>query len=386
MVEPSTQSNVVCPACPCLCDDLDSSASYALACSRALAHLEARKTVPPPDAVQIEHAARLLCSAQSLAIVGMTACSVETVRAAVALARVCQGWLIPWPADPTLTWGYVAPDLARTWGRVATHADLVVLLDVDPDAMMPRFRERFLSRPDGRTRRIVRIVDDSLVRNTDVNDDMVVWPRKERFRRASEVRAALRGAGEFSEVAGLVNALRDARCVQVFVGPAAAADPISVEPWHWLAAEQRNERNMAIGYLGTTVNGRGATEVLTWLTGYPGPVEWHEKVSRFHPHPHLELAAMLEAGAFDVVVWLGQDRTELNLPEPRNAAQLVIAPRAGLATIHLPVPELSADTDAHVIRGDGVMLRLSGSNPNAGPDPAAEMLKRLVSLVRLAGP
>jgi formylmethanofuran dehydrogenase subunit B len=312
---------------------------------------------------------KTLREARAPGILGLHLVTVETVEAAVSLAQSLDAWLSPWPADPIRFWGHQAPDLGMSRAEVEQAADLVLFIGFPNgvDTVQPRFRERHLQRGLGLARRQI-----------DVN-----WPEATRLQQVIELRRALRPPPEHGVITrsaarqeprpptsglqydNLATAIRDAKCVQIYVLAQLASEaPEYITHWQHLAAEQRAHRRMGLTLLGATGKARTVTEALTWRTGYPGPLRFHQGTPEYLPHVG-EVESLLNRNALDTIVWVGLD------PEPLWQAHPQWK-RKGITEIVLTAG-LRPTLEAHVVRGDGIMLRLAGNGPGA-PDPLAELL------------
>lgn len=323
---------------------------------RAWSH---NKAIPQSEA--ISQARQLLHSSKAPGILGLTLMTVEAVTAAVKLVQLLSAWLSPWPPDPIRFWGHHAPDLALSRAELEQAADLVLYLGFENgvDAVQPRHRERHLSRGLGLKRRQMDIR----------------WSPAERQQNLVHLRLHLEQQAPLHDhLQPLAEAIASSRCVQLFFNAQLAQDdPYYIEQWQHLAAHQRKYRRLGVSLLGSTGKARTVTETLTWLTGYPGPLYIVENKTSYLPHIG-EVDQLLKQNALDTILWLGTRPTH----PVKNLQQIVIAADPPLdVDIALEVPGLHPSLDAHVVRGDGVMLRLAGSNPGQ-PDPMAELLTMLL--------
>ncbi len=360
---------VVCAGCGALCDDILLNKPNKL-CSKGVDFMQKLpgftghawsqgKAIAQVDA--IAQARQLLQDAKAPGIFGLTLITVEAVTAAVELARHLSTWLSPWPPDPIRFWGQHAPDLALSRAELEQAADLVLYLGFEQgvDAVQPRHRERHLSRGLGLSRKQLDIR----------------WPPATRLHNLIQLRLHLeRQEPISSELETLAEAITTSRCVQVFFNAQLTGDdPRYVEQWQHLAAQQRQHRRLGISLLGSTGKARTVTETLTWLTGYPGPLLFAGNTIRYLPDVG-EVKQLIQNQAIDTILWLG---TRPTYPVS-NVKQIVIAADPPHdVDVALEVPGLAPQLDAHLVRGDGVMLRLAGNNPGQ-PDPMAHLLTSLM--------
>jgi formylmethanofuran dehydrogenase subunit B len=362
----------VCGGCPVLCDDVrfadppagdgppdpHGACDWGSAFLSALLRVEARPMLggqPADRAAALAAAAELLRSAGSPAVIGLTGLTVEALREAVPLAETLRGLLAPWPPDPTRNWGHAAPDIARTWGAIADAAELAVFWGADPDQTHPRLRER------------LRLTDERTL----------VLPGEPDVATAVALRMHFEKAGP--PVAALSSRLAAVRSAHIFLTRAAGADAVLVGQLQLLAARLLPVCRLSVGVLPDSVNARGATEVLTWQTGFPGPTGFAGGAPQYRPGVW-EADRILADGLADAVVTADLDADTLPAEARSRLARtrrIVISPREDpSADVCFVIPGLDPRLDAHVVRPDGIMLRLAGAGPGF-PDPAAEVLADL---------
>jgi formylmethanofuran dehydrogenase subunit B len=247
--------------------------------------------------------------------------------------------------------------------EIEQAADLVLFIGAEPDAAQPRFRERHLRRGLGDQRRIVFLTQPALA---EVVALRVHWEKDDPLPDA---------------LAPLAAAIHSARCVQVYFDPTlAASEPELVDQWQMLAAQQRRHCRFGVALLGTSGLARTATEALTWLTGYPGPLDFTHHKPRYRPGIG-EAQSLLDRNAFDAIMWIGLDprRPSDSYPRPRAVVpEIQIGSPASSAHVAFQVPGLNPRIDAHVVREDGVLLRLPGAN-QAVPDPTTRLLNQILA-------
>lgn len=356
---------VVCAGCGALCDDILLDVPSKL-CSRGVDFIQKLpeftgkawshgKAISQSDGLAL--ARQLLQASKAPGIFGLTLVTVEAVTAAVKLAQELSAWLSPWPPDPIRFWGHHAPDLALSRAELEQGADLVLYLGFENgvDAVQPRHRERHLSRGLGLKRRQMDIR----------------WQSSEHHQHIVHLRLHLERLAPLpAELKPLAEAITSSRCVQLFFNAQLAQDdPYYIEQWQHLAAHQRKLRRVGVSLLGSTGKARTVTEALTWLTGFPGPLHFTGNTIRYLPHVG-EVDQLLKQNTLDTIVWLGTRPTH----PVKNVKQIVIAADPPHdVDVALEVPGLHPSLDAHLVRGDGIMLRLAGANPGQ-PDPMAQLL------------
>jgi formylmethanofuran dehydrogenase subunit B len=395
-----TPASVVCAGCACLCDDVTVArdngrlgvAEVPCEAGRrflgSLGGLEPSARIagkPTGIAEAVTAAAALLRAAAAPAVIGLSGLTVEACREAVHLAEALRGLLIPWPSDPARQWGLLGPDLARTFGEIRNRADLIVFWRCDPARTHPRHLERISAEPrgrflpNGRADRTIVVVDEPNADNRTAGAANAAL----RFARDQDpdALARLRLHLEKNEPAPealrpLTDALARARCAHIFLDPATAVEPALMQQFHLLAANLHKRVRTAISMLGIVPNRRGATEVVSWQAGFPGPVSFASGAPEYRPDGW-EADRVLAEGLCDAVVCAGMEAAALPAPARANLSRLprvVLAPAADpAADVAFVVPGLDPRLHAHVIRSDGIMLRLCGAGGGL-PDPAVELL------------
>lgn len=387
------KSPVVCAGCGCLCDDielLNENASLVCnhACRQGIAFLhqavhcqnrcwQAGQLVTQEQA--IEGIARVLSTAKSMGILGLSLVSVEDVTASVQLAELLNAWLCPWPADPIRFWGIEAPDLSLSRAETENDADLILFVGFDKgvDAVQPRFRERHFSRGPGQVR----------------NQLEIAWPLQERMKYIQQLRLHDEKDEPLpANLKPLSTAIKQARCVQIYVLAQLALDdaPYIAQWQHW-AAHQRKHRRVGLSLLGSTGKARTTTETLTWLTGFPGPLRFGNHQVQYLPFLG-EAEQLIQRNALDVILWIGTDPNLFwkSFPEIYPAVdrssfkEIVIAntPDSQQVEFAIEVPLLSPLHDAHVVRGDGIMLRMAGQSEGQ-PSQTAVVLESIYQKLKL---
>lgn len=366
-------SPVVCAGCGCLCDDIELVNEPGLlvckqACRQGIAYLQQavncqnrcwQKGQLVTREQAIEGIARVLSTAKSAGILGLSLASVEDVTASVHLAESLNAWLCPWPADPIRFWGIEAPELSLSRAETEDDADLILFVGFDRgvDAVQPRFRERHFSRGAGQTRTQLQIM----------------WPVQERMKHILELRLHDEKDEPLPDhLNQLSTAMKQARCVQIYVVAQLALDdaPYIAQWQHW-AAHQRKYRRVGLSLLGSTGKARTTTETLTWLTGFPGPLRFENKQVQYLPSLG-EADQLIQRKALDVILWIGIDPNHFwksiaqKFPHVDRSSftEIVVANTSDSQQVEyaIEVPLLSPLDDAHVVRGDGIMLRLAGQS------------------------
>ena len=247
-----------CAGCGCLCDDIELTADGPVrTCplGDAWFALEERPPVARIDDREVslgeaaEVAAGILREARAPLVHGLAGTSCEAQRRAVALAEAA-GAVIDVGAAASSPVG----TSTATLGEIRDRAELVVLWRVDPLVTHPRLLERLRIDPGA-----MIVVDSELTATAaaagvfvEVEDDFAaLW--------------GLRAAE-----GGLAERLRAARHLAFIHGP---LDELTTLALHSLVRDLARDRHAVT--LGLRAgNARGAEDVLSWQTGFAGPVDF----------------------------------------------------------------------------------------------------------------
>jgi formylmethanofuran dehydrogenase subunit B len=394
---------LVCAGCALLCDDAtiagDRLAPECPLGARWLAELTAADTAPAvPDALvddapivveaALARAAELLRGARRPLLHGFAGATVEDARAAVALADrigaiAAPGPDGPWPGVPAFP---LRGASTATLGEIRDRSELVVIWREDPETTHPRLLARLGLCAGGGDRRVLAVVDDRDTPTARLADVRLQWPaerddealatlhRLAREPDSSELGTALLGAA-----APLASRLRSARHATVVYGPAVAGGPAGQRrelALSELVRELSHGRHVVTLALGGAPGLRGAGEVLTWQTGYPGPVD----LSSGHPELVRGTEPIIGHERVDVTLRVGDDAAAVG---DRSVAAIALSPRPGTPapTVWIRTAAAGVGAGGTMHRLDGVPLALVPPRPSDAP-AAAELLARLLEAVR----
>jgi formylmethanofuran dehydrogenase subunit B len=320
--------------CACLCDDIqvtirDNRVIHVeLACELGRPSFETERVqgpeaiiagAPCDGAAAVVRAVGLIKSARSLLITGLRTESVETQFHAARLALQARAVIDPWLTTFERAWLDVERTtgwLTGTWSEMQARADLVILLDVDPDRTHPRWRERFLP-PGPIPRKIVYIGEANPVTPVDqwIRYSSSEWVDRLPF-------SALADSHSDSPCAA---AMEIACCVTLVVGdsskldahatcsssadadsaPASARVRLRLETLaRWARNSTCEDRRRLVIPLTGPANPWGAALSLTALTGGPMAMDCREGVPRFDPIGALA-PRLIDTAEVDLVLFVG---------------------------------------------------------------------------------
>ena len=245
-------AEATCAGCGCLCDDIELTADGPVrTCplGDAWFAVEDRPPVARVDGREVsfdeaaDTAAAILREARAPLVHGLAGTSCEAQRRAVALAEAA-GAVIDVGATPIGT-------STATFGEIRDRAELVVFWRADPAVTHPRLLERLRIDP-AKTVVVHSQPTETAGTFVEIDDDFeTLW--------------ALR-AGE----GALAERIRAARHVAFIHGP---LDELTALALHSLVRDLMHDRHAVT--LGLRAgNARGAEDVLTWQTGFAGPVDF----------------------------------------------------------------------------------------------------------------
>jgi formylmethanofuran dehydrogenase subunit B len=397
--ENRTFENYTCAFCACACDDLnltivnDFVTAAENACPLAAAKLAEPCHVEPGAWIEgreaaladaIDFASNLLNQARRPLIYGGALATIETQRAAVALAAHVNA-VIDSPCFEPAT---LFPDIGSvtcSLGEAKNRADLIVLWSCDPSTTHPRLLSRYLLdppgrfRPNGRKDRTLIAVGNSPTPAADIKIDL---PPISDFAALWTLRALIRGepvADEswIADLYQLAARMRESRFGVLVVNDSLGRR--AIEAAHAVATALQSSTRFYVIVLPTPGNGVGWKQVVTWLTGRPGPVSF----SNGQPHHDAQ-------GDFDVALYFGHDQYEplqCLSASTRPIPQIALSPQArsvsSSAAVAIATAAFPFSHNGTVCRLDGVSLPLRAIIQSSAPTDF-EVLNRLAAPVDAA--
>jgi formylmethanofuran dehydrogenase subunit B len=341
--------------CGCVCDDIAVTADGLVrTCPLGDSWFAERSGDRPPvarvdgRAVSVDEAAEaaaaILREARAPLVYGLGQTSCEAQRRAVALAEAAGAVIDAGAATPAYA---TIGGSTATLGEIRDRAELVVIWQADPVVTHPRLLERLRTEP-------ARVVVVDVQRTATAEQAGEFVEIDSGFEALWTLRARLRGdAG-----GGLAARLRAARHVAFIHG---ALDEVTTLALLSLVRDLARERHAVTLGLRADGNGRGAEDVLTWQTGFAGPVDF----ARGFPRE----ADLLERGESDAALVVCADAPE-NLPRDT----VIIDPRAtataDAARVAFATAADGIEVPGTVHRMDGVPLPLRA--PRAVERPSVE--------------
>lgn len=414
-------SDVTCLGCGCLCDDIqvefsgDQVTAAQHACSLGLGWFTAaRSTGRAPNASidgqacdpgsALEHAAKILANARSPLLMGLTPLTIEAQRLAVTIADEIGASIDPMTVENRLGHRLAVArvgEISATLGEVRDRADLVVFWGCDPARSHPRHLERYSAHPigrfipDGRTGRIVVVVDEHETDTARFADLFLPIARAGQLDALCALRALVRGSHAsmlrataalepiLDALLELSGRLKAARYAAFFSGEAIEA--AAMESLLLLVRDLNLHgagRSVHLT-LGGPLNSAGAEAVLGWQAGASHAVDYTRGFPRFLPW-EAGAEGRLSSRQADAALVLdprcNQFLTTQALTHLRGIPVVWIArwdshPTADVASTRSVVircADPGRESGGTVMRCDGVMLPLTPTWP--ARDPTMEWL------------
>jgi len=384
-------SDIPCPFCGCLCDDLELTVAEGRivaadrACEIARSQFMAVGESPLPAcrvggqpaelADGIRSAAELLRAARYPLVWGLGRATCEAQSEAVRIAEQLGGVIdVPGGADDAAV--QTIGELTCTLGEIRRRADRIVIWCADPLTTHPRFLERYtpgeISTPTSETEGACRLfaVDSRQTPTSDLaRMDLRIQPGRE-FEAATVLRALVkRIALDDTQVAAqtgvplgdwraLFEQMTQARYGVIVYAIESAAD--SIPPLHALVRSLADRARWVCIGLPAAANSVGAGSVLTWRTGYPRAVDFSRGYPRYDPR-NFSAERLLERGEVDAALVICDD------PQERLSAAAVAQLRR-IPTVVVDWRETATLAAANValaasvpgVESPGTMFRLDG--------------------------
>jgi len=397
-----TYSDVICPFCGCLCDDIEITVennkvvktknSCAISNSKFMKNDWGRivsstidgKHTPYEKAV--EEATNILSSARRPLIYGLSKTDNEAIREAVHLAELVGGVI-----DSTTTVCHGASIIAMqntgvsttTMGEVKNRADLIVFWGSNPAEAHPRHFQRYsvtpkgMYTPNGRKGRFIVVVDVRETRSSKMADQFIRINPNSDFDILQALRALVRGqklsAGEVGGVRidileELADRMKKAKVGCVFYGLGlnqSESRHMNVDALYSLVSDLNHHTKFVTEPMRGCFNVTGANMVTTWQTGYPFAVDFSRGYPRYNPGEYtaVDLLARKEV---DAALIMGSDpastfplAASLYLSKiPVVTLERKETPTSMLSKVVIPVATSGIETGGTAYRMDQVPLKL----------------------------
>jgi formylmethanofuran dehydrogenase subunit B len=428
---PTIKTDVVCPYCGCLCDDLEiavennkiveTSCPCELGSARFLeldspARIKKSRTRTNGEYKEattdeaIQKAAEILTKAKRPLIYGWSSTECDAMRVGVELAEeigalidnttsICHG--------PTTLASQEVGISTSTLGEIKNRADLVIYWGCNPMQAHPRHMSRYTFFPRGFFRekgqedKTLVVID---VRKTDTaklaKHFLQIQPNYD-YELISALRLAIKGQKVPDSVGGIprekieeiAKKMKESRFVAIFFGlgvTMTGAKNRSIDNVLCLTRDLHEFTKCVIMPMRGHYNVSGANEVSTWETGFPYAVDFSRGSPRYNPGEYSivdvisreEIDAALIV-ASDPVAHFPREVTKRLMKVPIVAIDANESLTTQVASVVIPAAIAGIEADGTAYRMDHVPLRLRKIlEPPEGILPDREILSKILENVK----
>jgi formylmethanofuran dehydrogenase subunit B len=396
------QTDIVCPFCGCLCDDLEVTIedghitglknACAVSRSKFLNHGAHRITSASIDdeAKSIEEsvqaAVEILGKATRPLIYGLSSTECGAISKAIEIAEVTGGIVDNTSSvchGPTILALQQVGESKASLGDIMNRADLVVFWGANPTAAHLRHITRYSVMPkgmyiEGRKGRKVIAVDVRKTGTARFADKFVQVEPNGDYELLQTLRAIVRGEElEAKEVAGvkmedikaLAAEMAGAKYGVVFFGLGLTQSEgrhMNIDAAVGLVAELNRKTKFVLTPMRGHYNVAGANTVATWQTGYPYAVDFSMGYPRYSPG-EFTAVDLLASGEVDAAIIIASDPgATFPADAARHLAKIPVitleqkvTPTTMLSKVVIPVATAGIEARGTAYRMDGIALSLS---------------------------
>ncbi|TXT67156.1 MAG: Tungsten-containing formylmethanofuran dehydrogenase 2 subunit B [Promethearchaeota archaeon] len=429
-----THTDVVCPFCGSLCDDLevdvvndevvevrnackigtqiyfssnsDNSDRYTSPMIRKDGELH-----PATWEEALEKAATLLANAKRPLLYGWSSTEAEAIQLGVELAEITGGILDNCSSichGPSIMAMQDAGIPKSTLGDYKNRADLVIFWGCNPVHAHPRHLGRYSEfirgyfRKDGLNDRFMVVIDPRTTHTAQLADLHIKVNPSEDYELFSALRTVLKGIElEEEYVSGipreqieqLVEVMKSCNYGVIYYGLGlthSLSHHRNVENAICLTRELNDHTKFLIQPMRGHYNVAGSNIVFSWNTGYPLAIDFSRGYPRYNPGEYSVVPALLR-DEIDVTIVVASDPV-LNFPaaavenmlkHPLISVEPHETPTSALADVVLPVKICGVEAEGTAYRMDNVPIRLRKvkDGPN-GLLTDREIMKRLINAIK----
>jgi len=419
-------TDVVCPFCGCLCDDLEvtvegneitgTKGTCAISRSKFMSHAENKVEAPTVGGKKaslkkaVEAAAKILAEAKRPLVYGLSSTECEAIASCVELAEITGGVVDNTASvchGPTILALQQVGESKTSLGEVKNRADLVVFWGSNPSAAHLRHLTRYsampkgMYTPEGRKSRYIVAVDVRATSMARLADKFVKVEHGGDFELLLALRAAVRGTKiredvsgvPTEEINGLAKKMKEAKMGIVFFGLGLTQSDgrhMNIDAAVGLVAELNHHTKFVLTPMRGHYNVAGANTVTTWQTGYPYAVDFARGYPRYNPGEYTAVD-MLARGEPDAVVVVASDpgatfpadSAAYLAKVPTITLEQKVTPTTMMSEIVIPVATAGLEAEGTAYRMDGVSLRLNKVvEPHKGVHSDKEVLEMIIERVK----
>ena len=420
-------TDVVCPLCGCLCDDLEVTVeggeivgtknTCAISRSKFMNHGKNRLEAPTVDGEEValekavEVAAEIIAEARRPLVYGLSSTECEAIGKAVELAELAGGVVDNTSSvchGPTILALQQVGASKTTLGEVKNRADLIIFWGSNPTEAHLRHIIRYsvmpkgMYIPEGRKSRYIVAVDVRETRMARVADQFLKIEPNGDFELLLALRATVRGAEiQADSVAGvpkeeikeLAKRMKGAKMGIVFFGLGLTQSDgrhMNVDAAVGLVAELNHHTKFLLTPMRGHYNVAGANTVTTWQTGYPYGVDFARGYPRYNPGEYTAVDLLAKGEADAAIIVASDPGATFPADAVRNMAKIPlitldqkVTPTTMLSKVVIPVATAGIEAEGTAYRMDGVPLRLKKViEPHNGILSDAEVLDMIIERVR----
>lgn len=420
-------TDVVCPFCGCLCDDLtimvedghiiDTKNACAVSRSKFLNHSLNRVEAPTVKGTRVTvkeavtHAVKTLANAKRPLIYGLSSTDCEAVGKAVEIAELTGGIIDNTSSvchGPTILALQQVGEAKTTLGEVKNRADLVIFWGSNPTEAHLRHIIRYsvipkgMYIPEGRKGRHVIAVDVRQTGTTQLADTFIKIKPNQDYELLQALRATVRGdTPEQEEIAGvtikqvqeLAEQMKKAKFGIVFFGLGLTQSEgrhMNIDAAVGLVAELNRYTKFQLTPMRGHFNVAGANTVTTWQTGYPYAVDFSRGYPRYNPGEYTSVDLLAKQEVDAAIIIASDPVSTFPLKSAKFLSQIPvitldqkITPTTMLSETVIPVATAGIEAEGTAYRMDGVPLRLSKVvEPPEGVYSDAEILEMIIHGLR----
>ncbi|MHC1604263.1 MAG: formylmethanofuran dehydrogenase subunit B [Candidatus Syntropharchaeales archaeon] len=399
-----TVSNVVCPLCGCLCDDIEvivedgKISNVKKACPLGKNKIMGHDRIKAPmirengefkevsyDDV-IEKSAQILAQAKRPLLYGWASLICEAQRKGVELAEeigalidttasVCHGSTV------VGVQGRGAPGC--TLGEIKNRADLVIYWGCNPQEAHPRHRARYahsvkgMYRPNGKNDRKVFVVDVRETKTAKVADEFVKIDPGYDYMAFSALRTILAGHADVvpdtvggvakEKLVEMVDAMKSCEFGVIFGGMGLTHTRCrykNLENVISLVDELNAHTKFTLIPMRGHYNVNGSGHTLAWLTGYPFAIDFSRGYAWYNPGETASNDVLLRREVDAMMAIAGDPGAHFPGESLRHMVKIPLIqidpyanPTTELADIVIPTAVSGVEVDGTAYRMDGVPIR-----------------------------
>jgi len=393
-----TISNVVCPFCGSLCDDIEVDVENrkvrrgcAISTAKFTKYNEERIYKPRIDGKEvsleeaIDKAVEILANAKYPILYGWSCTSTEAINVGIEIAELVGGVIDNTASvchGPTILGEQDAGISTCTLGQIRHRADLIIYWGCNPVHAHPRHMARYSAASKGkfvkgRKERKVIVVDVRKTHTAKTADVFIQVKPNSDYELLTALRWAVKnGELEQPEIAGIpaekieeiADMLISCRFGALFFGlglTMSAGKARNIEAAVSLVRELNNYTKFVMMPMRGHFNVTGANEVTAWITGYPFAVDFSRGYPFYNPGD-TTVIDILTRGDCDAALIVASDPVSGFPAEAvRNLAKIPVitidpheTPTTMISKVVIPTALVGIEAEGSAYRMDAVPLRL----------------------------